>query len=246
MNTLEWLRSLIILGHEDEDPYERDDDGEIVEDEGEKVLKEGWEFDADGKPVQLDPDDPDDKGGKDDEEFDDSVEGLKKALEASKKATRVERQARRKAERDAKRATKKKTEAKDEKDLEKTRTELEGEKGKTTRLATKLLDRSRDAAILAEARRQGFIDETDALTDNVRDEVDFDQEEDDPSDIDIDTDSVKDAVTALAEKKPHLVGKNSDGSSTTQSGSRMGKKKTGEPEKYSEEKLKTDYPSLNT
>lgn len=227
MDKLEWLRSLIIMGRED------DDDGDDTADDT---------ADDDGQD-----DDDGDADGDDDSEDDgeESPEALRKALEASKSALREERLARRKAERDARKRTKKKVADKDDKDLQQTQQDLSTERDKTHRLAERLLRTSQDNAILAEARRQGFIDETDALLDSVRSEVDFEQDEEDPSEIELDEDSVKDAVEALAKKKPHLVGKNSDGTSTTQSGKRMGKKRRAtDDETISEQKLLQEYPSL--
>lgn len=223
-DNLEWLRSLIIIGREDDDEGNDDGDDDLEDQEG-------------------DDDEGDDEGG-DDEGEEESPEELRKALEKTKKALREERLKARKALREARRTTKKRTEAKDDKDLNETRQQLTSEQEKTSKLASRLLDRSRDQAILAEARKQGFIDETDALTDMVRNDVDFDQDDDDPSDIEIDSDSVKDAIAALIDKKPHLVGKNPDGTPTTPSGKRMGKKKNADEDKLSDEKLQEIYPGL--
>jgi hypothetical protein len=223
MDTLEWLRSLIIVGREKDDEDDQGGSDDDVDDDG---ADEGADDDDKGGEG-----DDDDKGEDDDK---DDVEALKRAL-------REERQARRKAERDARRATKKKAATKEDKDLNATKEQLEVERGKTTALAAKLLNQSRDAAILVEARKLGFIDETDALLDTVRAEVDFDQDDDDPSDIDIVAESVTDAVKSLADKKPHLVGKNSNGSSNQRSGSRMGKKGSADEGKLTDEKLQTLY-----
>jgi hypothetical protein len=191
-----WLLELNIVGHEDDDPFERAEDGSIVEEDGAQVLKDGWELGDDGKPKKVDPED--DEG---DEEEDDDKEELKAALAK-------ERKLRKKAEREARVAARKKTESKEAKDLEQTQAELTETKAKTERLAAGLLNREIDTAIEKEAQKQGFIDPSDALTDEIRRAVreDADQDPEDPSDIEIDSDSVTTAVKALARKKKHLLG----------------------------------------
>lgn len=239
-NLREWLRGLIFVGREgeDDDPFQRDDQGEILVEDDEQVLKDGWEFDEGGKPVKVDNSDDSDDG--------DDVAELKESL-------RKERQLRRKAEREARKSAKKKTQTKEDKDLEATRSELEATRVKTEKLARGLANTKVDAAILEEARNAGFIDPTDALLDSVRREVDFDQDDEDPSDIEIDMDSVKDAVKDLADRKKHLISSgdgtqsenNNSSTSSTRTGNRVKRKQGAGPEGKTEEELRKLYPNLN-
>lgn len=230
----QWLLGLTITGREEEDPFERDDKGEILVEDGEQVLKDGYELDDDGKPIKID-EDPDDEG---DKEL--TPEQLKERADALEESLRKERRLRRQAERDARKAKKSKQTNEENKDADETRKALEAAEARTKRLAEGLLNDKIDQAILAEARKVGFIDETDALIDAVRKEIDADQDEEDPTDIDIDMDSVKDAVAELARKKKHLVGSKVPDS---KSGGRF-RKNGGNDDKPNQQALAEHYPSL--
>lgn len=217
-----WLLSATISGREeDEKSKNAGDDGDENEEDEEEEHEEDEE--------ESEDEDEDDKDKVD-------HEARAKALEES---LRKERKLRRQAEREARKNSKAKTKDDDTKDAAELQKRLQAQEAKTARLSEGLLNSSLNQAILDEARRQGFIDPTDALTDAVRKEVDVDQDEEDPSDIDIDQDSVKDAVADLARRKKHLVGEASKGEP---SGGRFKKRKTGDgPD---EEALKSTYPSL--
>lgn len=228
-----WL-PFVILGREDEDPYERDDKGEVLQEDDEDVLKDGWEFNDAGDPVKVNKADPDDKGG--DNEDDD----LTKKVDALEKALRDERKLRRKAERDAKRSSRQKSTDDSKKEDEEVQKQLEAATEKTKKLAKGLLKKEVDDAILNEARRLGFIDPSDALLDDIRREVDADQDEDDPTDIEVDLDSVKDAVSDLAKRKKHLI---SEGGPRERSGGKF-RKGSGKEEKGDDAVFQERYPSL--
>lgn len=247
-NNLRWLENLIIVGREGEDdPYERDAQGQIVEVDGEQKLKEGWEFDENDKPVKIDDEGDDDEEDGDDKNVPDdqkTPEQLRKKIADQEEAIRKERRLRRQAEREArktKKAPAKKTTQGTQQD-EEAQEKVRQAEARAAKLAEGLLTTKIDQAILVEARKQGFIDETDALTDLVRADVDYDQNEDDPSDIDIDLDSVKDAVADLANKKKHLVGKALPGEP---SGSRSRRRrKAGDDDTLTEQSLVSQYPGL--
>lgn len=215
-----WLRTLIICGSDGEGDNNQDnDDGDNDGDDS---------GDQDGGDNNSD-DDNDDDGDDDNAE----VEALRESL-------KKERRLRRQAERDARKAAKKKTDDQEQKDLEKTKQDLEAERTRAKRLAEGFLNSERDKAILNEARKQGFIDPTDALTDDIRKAVDLDQDDEDPTDIDIDMSSVKDAVKALADRKKHLVGKGTPGEP---SGGKF-RRRQNQDDKADESVLLQNYPSL--
>lgn len=231
------LYGLTIVGREEDpnDPYERDAEGEIVVENDEQVLKDGWEYDENDKPVKVEDPDNEDEPKTDLEKLQDRADALDKAL-------REERQLRRKAEREArKNKTKKVTETKQAEDKE-LQQQLETAKSRTEKLARGFLDSAIEKAVTDEARKQKFIDPTDALIKDVLGNIDADQDDDDPTDIDIDMDSVHDAVKDLADRKKHLVG---DGTPGTPSGSRF-RKSSREKNSTDAEKqmLEQNYPSL--
>lgn len=210
-----WLQSLTITGRED--------------DEDKDNSEENSDEDQDN--------DEDDKNNEDDKNSEGTPEEKLAALEL---ALEKERKLRRQAERDARKA-KKSTKPPEQKQAEddETKQELAKSQTKISLLAQGFLDSKVEAAVLAEARKQGFIDPTDALINSVLKEVDADQDEEDPTDVEVDLESVVDAVKALAKKKQHLVGK---GTATTKSGSKFRGK--GNEDKGSDAALVEYYPSL--
>lgn len=224
IDDLTYWQNLIIVGREDDD-----EEGDGEDDEGHDDGDDGEEGEDEGG-----------QGGSDsDKEEGEDPDAKIKALE---KALTDERRLRRKAERESKRKGRQKAKEEKSSDDQETQEQLRAAHEKTQRLAQGLLNQKRDAAILAEARKQGFIDPTDALTDDIREDVDIDQDEDDPSDIDVDYDSVADAVRDLANRKKHLVG---NGTPNTPSGSRRRKGGPKTDEELSDQNLRQNYPSLN-
>lgn len=207
----------------------------------------GREDDPDGDGDGDEGNDGDDDGEEDEgEDGDGTAKQTPSEAEALREALRKERKLRRVAEREQKKLSREKesTEKKEAEDATAAQKRAEESEAKTQRLASRLLNNSVRDAVLAEANKLKFIDASDALTDDVlsiaRDAAD--QDEDDPSIIEIDTDAIKDAVKQLAEKKKHLIAKPNDG---TPSASRI-TSKTGTPdgEKTAEQKLLDEYPSL--
>jgi hypothetical protein len=215
---LEWLSNTIITGREEgDDEGDEGDEGDDGEDNGEEGEGEGGEGDTgDGET---------------------DYEARAKALEESLKR---ERKLRRTAEREARKA-KKTTATKEEKDTsEDLQKQLLAQEEKTQKLATRLRTSAIDTAILEAARDAGFIDPSDALTDEVRRQVDIDQDDEDPSDIDVDEDTVIEAVKKLAAKKKHLVTPAGGGEP---SGGKF-RKKGQTQDKASDQVLQEHYPSL--
>lgn len=213
-----WLQSLIITGREDDEDKDKDDD----------------KSDDDQDNDEDDKDDEGDKDSKGEGTPEERMAALEQALER-------ERKLRRTAERDARKA-KKTAKAPEQKasDDDETKKRLAASETRTAQLAQGFLDNKVEAAVLVEARKQGFIDPTDALIRDVLKEIDADQNDEDPTDVEVDEDSVVDAVKALARKKQHLVGK---GTSTVKSGGKF-RGKGGEDKGSDEAALIANYPSL--
>lgn len=228
-----FLESLTVRGREDDDDDDSSDDDSSEDDEG----------DDDGDDSSDDSTDDSKKKEKDKE----NVDGLVNALKAERKQRRQAERRAREAEKKLN-AGKKKTQDDDggddgSNDDSELQEKLRSEQTKTTRLAERLRLREIDAAIIQAAQEVGFIDPTDAVTDFIRGQVEYDQDEDDPADVEVDMDTVEDAVKKLARKKKHLVGEVPD-KNRQKSGSKF-RKKAGEDDKSTMEKtLAANYPSL--
>jgi len=188
-----------------------------------------------------------DSGGDDggdgagDDDLPDDLEGLKKAIKA-------ERALRKKAERGLKlteREKKKLEKAQqdiadaDKSETEKAKTAQKAADEKAVKLAAKLRQSSLERAIIEVARKQRFRDPDDVITQLQRSNfegIEIDQDEDDPSEIDIDAKSVEKAVKAVATAKPHWLVAAGDGSPSGSSfgGSRPdgGKDKNAKHKEY--------------
>lgn len=218
----DWL-NLVIQGFEDDDKKKKDDDSE------DKSKKDD---DSDDDSDDSDDDDSDDKDDK----------GEKGNNDALKSALQKERAARKKAERENKALAKFKTDAdnKDKSETDQAKDEAKTEKEKNKRLAVKLKDTSIDNVITKLATKLKFRDLDDALKMVDRDDIDVEQDEDEPADIEVDEDTVEAALKALAKKKPHLIVAEGQ---EEKSGSKFnGKKKTDK--EVDEEALRGKYPAL--
>lgn len=186
-------------------------------------------------------DDDDDDDGDDDKgkgSKDEGNDGLKSAL-------RKERQSRRALEKELKTLKSKQQEAddKDKSESEKAKEAAAQSKAKAEKLAKKLRDTAVDNAIIKLSGKLKFRDIDDALRLIDRDDLEIDQDEDDPADIQIDEKSVEEALKALAKKKPHLIG-SGEGEGGDKSGSKFnGGKKTQQD--ADDEALYQRYPALN-
>jgi len=181
----------------------------------------------------------DDKSGDDKKDKEDPVAALKETL-------RKERAARKKAEREKKALERKQSEAsdKDKPEVERLTSEREQAVARADKLAGAFRKTAIDRAIEREAQRLGFADVDDALSLVRRDDIEVDQDEEEPAEVEVDTESVKRAVKALADRKKHLLksdgGSDGDGQRTGSKGG--GRCRSGEPSE--EQKLRMSYRNL--
>ena len=223
-----WYRSdFTIFGREGEDDGGTDNSG------------------ADGDD-DADDDDSDDDADEDDAEDDTDEKSKKSDTAALRKALREERAARKALEKD--KAARDKAAARQKKGEENELTTLKHDHEEATtklgRLAAGFLTAELNTAIREEARSQKFRDPSDALALISREDLDFEQDEDDPSKVEIDADSVKDALKALARKKPHLIASGTDDDGPTGStGIGRGRKK-GSGERTVEDYRNMGYSAL--
>jgi hypothetical protein len=193
-----------------------------------------------------DDDDSDDGDDADDDANDGEADSSDSKTAALLKALREERTARKALEKKDKareRAdARKKTEGDDA--LTATRTELEETRKKAEALASGFLKTSLNTAIKDAARDLKFRDVSDALALVSRDDIDFDQDEDNPDQVDIDQDTVKAALKKLAKAKPHLITSGTDDDDPTgSSGVGTRKNKKGNGDKTIED-WRAAYPAL--
>jgi hypothetical protein len=213
---LPWYMNLVIAGNDDEG----EESGES-ESEEESEEEESEEEGEDGKEKPPD------------------VEGLKSALTK-------ERRSRREAERDNRRLKREAAEKQQNKDEEASEVELAKaetakERTKSEKLAMRLRDTAVDNLILKYAGDQ-FADLDDVLKLIDREQIDVDQDDEDPADVVVDQDTVRDAVKKLAKSKPHLLKITGEGGEGT--GSQFGGRKKGSDDALNEEALMARYPAL--
>lgn len=203
----------------DQDDDSDDDDG----DDGDAGTGD------DGKKKEGDGDKKDDDDG-------DAADNLKKAL-------RAERKQRKQFERELKQLRQLQTDKKEGDDGEaaKLQKKADSAEAKATRLAERLLKTAVDGAIVKAATKLNFRDVDDALAQVKRDlEAWVDQDEDDPSEIEVDAEAVERAVKKLAESKKYLL--KVDGEMDP-SGSKFGGRGNNN-DALSEEKLRQKYSAL--
>lgn len=199
--------------------------------------------DDDGDEGDENDDDASDASEEHDDADDPKVKGLKTALATERASNKSNAKELKRLERELKKAKA----AQDEKELEE-KSEVEQAKTKATKaeekatkLAAGLLKRDIDSAIEKAARDAGFIDIDDALSGVDRSKITFEQDEDDPSDIDIDLATVKAEVKGLASRKKHLIRSGTEDGEPTGSTFGGSKRKKG---KLDDDSLKERYPSL--
>lgn len=214
---LEELLPLSIFGAEDDDSDGSDDDA-------------GSDDDQDSS------DDNSSSDNEHDDADDPAVKGLRSALSK-------ERAARTKLERELKKQNKAKEEAAlaEKSELEQANTRLQASNDKLTKLAAGYLQSKLESAIRDAAKDAKFIDSDDAIAGVDRSALIFEQDEDDPANVTIDSASIKAAVKALATKKPHFI------SSGTDDGEATGGKFGGRKKKPNagDDALREKYPALN-
>lgn len=201
-----------------EDDDEEEDDGDSDDDTDDDDEDTGDE-DEDDEDEEDDDTKPKGKAKKSTKKS--AVDREKERADGLEEALRKERLARRKAEREARAAKKssgatKKAPAKkavpakgsqeSETDSE-TEQELQALKARSDSLAGKLLDNAIETLVLrvASAKEFNFADPSDAAAFIKRKDIEVDQDDEDPTDIEIDETSVKKALRTLAKQKPHLL-----------------------------------------
>lgn len=208
----------------------------------------------------------------DEEEEDDSKKGkkklspeqqLKSELAKLQSVVRKERMARRKAERDARAARRQapkpkapikkgaKAEDTDDEELAAAAAERLAAEGRVTRLANRVRESAVDNVIIRLAPKLNFADPEDAVAMVNRKDIEVDQDDEDLTDVEIDEDSVRDALKKLAKRKPHLLAKSKtngtgdeeDDDPKRTTGSKFGGKRRTK-DALSEEELRRTYPAL--
>lgn len=202
---------------------------------------QGGNANEDGSDDSDSSDDGVDTNDSDENEHDDAddpkVQGLKAALAAERaKAKREERRA------NALAKEKKTRELAEMGELEQAQTKVTESQDKISRLAAGILRRDLDAAIRSAAVKANFVDPEDAVALVNRSALTYEQDEDDPSDIDIDLKTIQAEVKRIAQKKPHFIrgqeNTDEDDEPTGSEFKRKGKKRT------TEEALMEKYPAL--
>lgn len=209
-------------------------DGDGEGEGGENGSGDSGDGSGDGDPGDGDGDAGDGSDGDEGEKPD--VKGLKSALEKERAANK-QKDKELKALRKAKEAK----ENAEKSDAERAETERAAAVAKAEKLAAGFLKTNINSAIRRAAEKAGFIDPDDAVGSISREDITFEQDEDDPSDVDIDQKSVEKAVKALATKKPHFV-KSGTGDGEPSGSQFGGSKQKGK--KSSDDQLRERYPSL--
>lgn len=175
----------------------------------------------------------DSSANKHDDQDDPKTIALKKALDverANAKAATKRADALQKAQDDRDLASKS--------EAEQAQIRAERAEAKVTKAAEGLLRVALNSAIKKSAAN--FIDPEDAISGVDLSKINWTQDEEDPSEIEIDTKSVEIQVKALAAKKPHYLNKGTEDGQP--SGSQFGGSKR--QNKSNDDKYRSTYPSL--
>lgn len=199
---------------------------------------DGGTGDGDGGDDGDDDEDDDDSGSGDSSDSSDKgIEALQKALAEERRQRRALEKKEKAREREANRKR-----SADDDALATAQRELEETSSKVSKLAAGYFKNAVDRAIESQARELKFKDPTDALALVDREMIDADQDEDDPSKVDIDKDSVKRAVKKLADAKKHLLQSGTEDGGPT--GSSFGNSGKNGKKPTDEEVLKQKYSAL--
>lgn len=210
---------------------------------------EGSSEGVDDEDDEGDDGDSGDNEGGDEGENQEGEEGGKKkddgenAAENLKKALRAERKQRKQFERELKQLRQVQSDKKsgDEGEVAKLQKKVDAGEAQTTKLAAALVKVKVDSAIVRAATKFKFRDVDDALVQVKRDvEAWVDQDDDDPSEIEVDEEAVAKAVKKLADSKKYLLEVDGEGEP---SGSKFGGK-GNDNGALSEEKLREKYSAL--
>lgn len=166
----------------------------------------------------FEPDDDDDKGKEgnnsetddtddEDDDSEDKNKGQGENTDALKSALRKERNERKRLDKEAKelRKFKEEAEGKEKSESDNAKEAASKAESKALKLAAALQKTAVDNAIIKLGGKLKFRDIDDALSLVTRDSIDVEQDDDDPSDIEIDESTVEAALKDLAKRKPHLI-----------------------------------------
>jgi hypothetical protein len=245
-----WLRSanLSIIGFDDEEDDEEEEELEEEEEDSEEEDDEDSEDEEEDEDEEDEEEDDKKKKSKSKKaQEQEKVDGLKSALRKERTARREADKERKRLQRelDARGEVEGKKDKKDEKSQAKKAEEDRAQQEKGEKLAAKLATNAVDTAIIKAAggsKMPQFADVEDVLQLINRDEIDWEQDEDEPDDVKVDADTVVDAIKALAKKKPHLLLTEKQRKQRTAS-KFGGSKKTAKGQ--TEEALRKKYPALN-
>lgn len=202
---------------------------------------EGTEGEESEESEETEGEESEETEGEEGEEHDDAkdekTKGLRSALAKERAARKAAERAQKKLQKDADdKALAEKSE------LEQATTKLTKAEQVVEKLKAGYLKREVTSAIEKAATKAGFIniaDAVDALKDS--DEFSVEQDEDDPSEVNIDLKALEKAVKGLATKKPYLIKSGTDDGEAT--GSQFGNAGGGK-KKDGEKSLKDLYPAL--
>lgn len=156
-------------------------------------------------------------GDTDDGDLPDDLEGLRKALKSERDLRRKAEKGLKLTDREKRKLEKAQADIKAAEDGEVAAAKTAAEKSaqQVTKLAGQLRQNALEGAITRAARALKFRDPDDAITQLQRSNfagIDIDQDDDDPSDIEINQKTVDKAVKAIATAKPHWLIAAGDGS----------------------------------
>jgi len=206
---LEDLSKLVIRGFDDGDT---DTGGS-----GDGGSEGGSDGDGDDTGGDDDTGGGDGDGDAGDDDLPDDLEGLKKALKTERELRKKMQKGQKLTERENRRLKKAQDDLKaaEEGEVAAAKKSADEAAAKVKNLGEKLKQSALERAITEAARKAKFRDPDDVITQLQRNNfagIDIDQDDEDPSDIEIDAASVEKAVKAVATAKPHWLIAAGDGS----------------------------------
>lgn len=206
---LEDLSKLVIRGFDDGDT---DTGGS-----GDGGSEGGSDGDGDDTGGDDDTGGGDGDGDAGDDDLPDDLEGLKKALKTERELRKKMQKGQKLTERENRRLKKAQDDLKaaEEGEVAAAKKSADEAAAKVKNLGEKLKQSALERAITEAARKAKFRDPDDVITQLQRNNfagIDIDQDDEDPSDIEIDPASVEKAVKAVATAKPHWLIAAGDGS----------------------------------
>lgn len=212
-----------------------------AEDDGDS---DGADGDADGDDEDDESESSDDNADSDGEDESNKPKAPTQAdIEKLQIALEKERRLNKRLSRNQARMAQSKTaeESKEQEDLATAQNREREATARAEKLAAGLLQRDINATIEKVARELKFLDPDDAISGVDRTLIESDQDDEDPTDILVNEETVRTAVKALAAKKPHFIRTGTDDGGAT--GSPFGGRKGGS-KKSTDDTLRDLYPAL--